>query len=298
MASPIKLEPGANVNNQRIVNVASPSATTDAVNKAYVDNLVSGLSWKADVRAATTTNGTLATAFANSQTVDGVTLVTGDRILVKNQTTQTENGIYVVAVSGAPTRATDADSTTELNNATVSVLDGTANSQTSWTQATKNPTIGSSNIVWGTYAAGQTYTADGNGIELSANQFSLELDGSTLTKGSSGLRVGSGAAGAGLVEASGVLAVGQGTGITVNVDDVAIDPSVVVRKYATSFGDGSATTYVVTHNLGTKDIDPSFRENATDTVILLDWTATSTTTMTVNCAVAPTTNAIRAAVKA
>src|SRR3954447_7874218 len=111
---------GIDATSQRIINVASPSSAADATNKSYVDNLITGLSWKLDVRAATTANGTLATAYANGQVVDGVTLATGDRILIKNQTTQTENGIYTVNASGAPTRATDADATSELNNATVS----------------------------------------------------------------------------------------------------------------------------------------------------------------------------------
>src|SRR5436190_10072507 len=93
--------------SQRIQNVASPSTGTDAANKNYVDGAVNGLDWKSSVRAATTATGTLATAFANGQVIDGVTLATGDRILIKNQSTGSENGIYTVNASGAPTRATD-----------------------------------------------------------------------------------------------------------------------------------------------------------------------------------------------
>ena len=81
-------------------------------------------SWKTAVRVATTAAGTLATAFANGQTVDGVTLATGDRILIKNQGDLKENGIYVVAASGTPTRATDADAGSELVGAVVSVVTG------------------------------------------------------------------------------------------------------------------------------------------------------------------------------
>ena len=180
-----------------------------------MDNLLAGLRWKQPVRVATTANGTLASAFADGSTVDGVTLATGDRILIKDQSTQTENGIYVTAASGAPTRATDADSSAELNSATVFVMAGSVNADRAYTQTTDNPTIGSSNIVFAQFGGGTAYSADGQGLELSGTTFSLELDGTTLAKSGSGLRVGSGAAGAGLTEASGVLAVNPGTGIEV-----------------------------------------------------------------------------------
>lgn len=284
---------GIDVNNQRILAVASPSASTDAVNKTYVDNLVGGLSWKDEVRAATTANGTLASAYENGDVIDGVTLATGDRILIKDQTTQTENGIYTVNVSGAPTRATDADSTAELNNATVLVLDGTVNTARTYTQSTKNPTVGSSNIVWAQSSAGTTYTADGQGIELSGTQFALELDGTSLSKSGSGVRIGSAAAAAGLTESSGLLSVGQGTGIIVNANDVAIDTSVVTRKFSASIGDGSTTAIAVTHSLGSKDGVVSLRRNSDDAVVYADVVMTSTTVTTVTFATAPATNAIR-----
>jgi hypothetical protein len=171
-----RFQNGIDLTGNKAINVASPTALTDGANKGYVDNALAGLSWKADVRVATTTNGTLATAYANGQTIDGQVLATGDRILIKNQTTQTENGIYVVAVSGAPTRSTDADATNELNNATVTVLQGTTNALTSWTQTTPNPVIGSSNIVFATYAAGTVYTAAATGgLQLSSGAFSVLL---------------------------------------------------------------------------------------------------------------------------
>jgi len=246
----VKFKKGVDLVNQKAINVADPTSGTDGANKQYVDNLVSGLSYKDEVRAATTTNGTLASAFANGSSIDGVTLATGNRILIKNQTTQTENGIYTVNASGAPTRATDADSTAELNNATVYVTTGTVNGGLEFTQTTQNPVIGTNNIVFAQKGSGATYTADGLGIEVSANQFTLELDGTTLSKSASGVRIGSGAAGAGLVEATGVLAVGAGTGITVAADTVGLDTSIAVRKFA---ADCVVTTnpQTFTHGLGT-----------------------------------------------
>lgn len=83
--------------------------------------------WKHPVRVATTASGTLATAFDDGSTVDDLTLATGDRILVKDQGTESENGIYVVVASGAPTRAYDMDAPSEVVGAIVYVADGTAN---------------------------------------------------------------------------------------------------------------------------------------------------------------------------
>lgn len=114
---------------------------------------VQGLKWKDSVKVATTANGTLATAYENGDTVDGVTLVTGDRILIKNQSTQSENGIYIVNASGAPTRAGDANVAAELEGATVTVQQGTSNANTTWTQTTDGITLGSSNIVWAQFGS-------------------------------------------------------------------------------------------------------------------------------------------------
>ena len=292
----VKFLTGVDLNNQRGRAFADPTAATDATTKQYVDNLVAGLRWKDPVRVATTADGALATAYENGDTVDGQVLATNDRILLKDQTTQTENGIYTVNASGAPTRATDADSTSELNAATVFVLAGTVNADKAYTQITDNPTIGVSNIVWAQFGAGTAYTADGQGIELSGTTFSLELDGTTLTKSGTGLRIGSGAAGAGLTEASGVLAVGAGTGITVNANDVAVDTSIVARKFSQDVGNGSLTTITVTHNLGTLYVQVELFENSSGATVFCDVTNRATNAVDLVFATAPTSAQYRVVV--
>lgn len=100
------------------------------------------------MRVATTANGALATAFANGQSIDGVTLATGDRILIKNQTAGQENGIYTVNASGTPTRSTDADTASDIADAVVYVSQGTVNADTGWKLVTDSITLGTTPLVF------------------------------------------------------------------------------------------------------------------------------------------------------
>ena len=108
-------------NSQKITGLATPTADGDGATKGYVDSVTQGLDVKDSVKATTTANGTLSSAFANGSTIDGVSLSTNDRILIKNQSTQTENGIYTVNASGAPTRADDLDTGADAAGAFVFV---------------------------------------------------------------------------------------------------------------------------------------------------------------------------------
>ena len=137
-----------------ITGMSSPSASSDVATKGYVDGLVNGVSWKPSVRVATTGAGTLATSFENGDTVDGVVLATGDRILIKDQASGSENGIYVVAASGAPARAADADASAELLGVAVLVREGTSNADKAFVCTNDSVNLGVTSLVWTQMAGG------------------------------------------------------------------------------------------------------------------------------------------------
>lgn len=128
-----------NVNGQKVTNAGTPTDNTDLATKAYVDAVAVGLRQpKASCRVATTAN---LVALSGLLTVDGVTLVAGDRVLVKNQSTGSQNGIYVVA-AGAWSRAPDADTDPEVTSGMFTFVDeGSANADTGWVLSTANPIV-------------------------------------------------------------------------------------------------------------------------------------------------------------
>lgn len=214
-----------NMGGNLITNLAAPVSGTDAVTKNYVDSVLTGLSWKQAVRVATTAPGNLATDFEAGDTVDDVTLVAGDRILIKNQTDQTENGIYVVQSSGAPIRADDANTGAELRGASVYVEEGTTNGDTGWSQTTNGTiVIGSTNIVWAQFSGSGAYAA-GAGLTLTGNTFSItapvaiSLGGTGLTSlGTANQVLGVNAGATGLEYKT----LTAGTGISINHSSGAV----------------------------------------------------------------------------
>jgi hypothetical protein len=198
-----------NLNSNKIINLATPTADTDAANKAYVDGIAQGLDVKASVHVATTTAGTLATSFANGQTIDGVVLVTGDRILIKNQSTASENGIYTVNATGAPTRSTDMNSAAEFAGAFTFVEEGTTLADTGWVCTTNNPVVvGTTPINWSQFSSAGAYAA-GDGLTLVGNVFN----------------------------------VGAGTGITVGADTVSLtNTSLTVNGTSIALGASGTVT--------------------------------------------------------
>jgi hypothetical protein len=132
-----------------VTGMGSPSAGSDVATKTYVDNLVAGLKTRIISRVATTTNVDLTADLQNGDTIDGITLVTGNKVLVKNQSDASKNGIYDVVASGTATRNSDYDTIAELAGQIVVVQEGTTNGDTIYLCTTDtDATLGSSNITF------------------------------------------------------------------------------------------------------------------------------------------------------
>ena len=145
--------------------------------------VVEGLSWKGAVVVATTANGVLATAYENGDTIDGIVLSTGDRILLKDQTSGDENGIYTVNASGAPTRATDFDADSEVvGGAAVVAAEGTANADTIFILTTDDPiVIGTTVLVFASLSVSGAIATEDEGISVDTTANTLNFVGAGVT---------------------------------------------------------------------------------------------------------------------
>ncbi len=150
-----------------IIQPIAPVGAFDLINKSYFDNVITGLTWKTEVKCSTTANHSLS-GIAN---VDGVTVPAGTRVLVRFQTLPEQNGIYTSA-AGAWTRATDADSATEVEASTVLVRSGTLYKNTQWTQSNVITTLGNDPVAYVQISGAGTYT-NGVGLTLTGNVFSI-----------------------------------------------------------------------------------------------------------------------------
>lgn len=252
---------GLDLVSTRIIHVADGSASDDAATWGQVQAFLNGLAWKPAVRAASTATVTVSSPGAS---IDGVSLANGDRVLLKNQSTGSENGVYVWTASGsALTRATDMDSAAKTKSATVWVQEGTANADTEWTQTADSVTLGTTTLTFvQVNASGTTYTAGTNGgLQLSAGAFSVKLPGSS--------------------------------GLTTDSTGLHIDTSIVTRKFAANYGDGSTTSITITHNLGTLDVVWRAWDVSSGVEEDPDVTHATTNTLTIGYAVAPASNAKR-----
>jgi hypothetical protein len=241
------------MNSQKITSLLDPTNPQDGATKNYVDNTAQGLDAKQSVRAASTgANLTL----SGTQTVDGVALVANDRVLVKDQTTPANNGIYVVA-SGAWTRATDMDTWAEVPGAFTFVEQGTVNADTGWVStADQGGTLGTTAITWTQFSGAGQITA-GAGLTKTGNQIDAVAGDSSLIVNADELHVN--------------------TAVIATVASLASYPKKFVAALA-----GTSSPETVTHNLNTRDIQLTVLNGASPyTAVEVDWDATTVNTATI-----------------
>ena len=245
----------------KVINLPTPSASGDAASKSYVDSLVEGLAWKDSCRVATQSNLNLASPGA---TIDGISMASQDRVLVRSQSTASENGIYVWnGASTAMTRSLDASTFPELEQAVTTVEEGTS-AATTYRQDQINGTIDSSTISWVTFGTAAPAASESTaGIAELATQ--AETDA-----GTDDLRIVTPLK----------LATWSGR----------------IKKYSVSIGDGSATSYTVTHNLASRDVHVIVYNASTYDEVITDVTHATTNTLTIVFASAPGSNAYRVVV--
>jgi hypothetical protein len=246
----------------KATGLPAPSDSSDAATKGYVDSAVEGLAWKDSCRVATQSNINLSSPGA---AIDGIPLSSGDRVLVRSQTAEAENGLYIWnGAASAMTRALDASTADELEQAVVTVEEGTSAGAT-YRQTAVNFTLGSDPVAWTTFG-----TAAGAASESSA----------------------------------GIAEIATQTETDTGTDDARfVTPAKLaawsgrIKKYAANIGDGSNTQYDVTHNLGTRDVQIGvYRNSGSYDEIICEMSRPDTNTVRLNFAAAPSSNAYRVVV--
>ena len=162
------------LNSQTITNLADPVNASDAASKSFVESTAQGLDVKDSCVAATTANITISTALNNGDTLDGVTLSTNDRVLVKDQSTASENGIYVVGSS--PARADDLAAGADAAGFFTFVEQGTVNADNGFvcTSDKGSAVVGTNNLTIAQFSGAGQVTA-GDGLDKSGNTLSVDL---------------------------------------------------------------------------------------------------------------------------
>lgn len=246
----------------KITNLPAPVSANDAVRLADLNSAVEGLAWKDSCRVATAADLNLASPGA---TIDGITMVANDRVLVKAQTTGAANGIYVWnGAAVAATRALDANTANELEQAITTVEEGTSAGAT-FRQTAVNFTLDTTAVAWAAFGTATPAASETTaGIAELATQ--AETDAGT--------------------------------------DDLRIVTPLKLATYANrklkvgaSIGDGAATQYTVTHNLGTRDVTVGVYRNAAPyDEVLVDRERDTINSCVIRFAAAPAANAYRVVV--
>lgn len=267
---------------QTIINLGAPTAPSDGATKGYVDSVATGLDVKDSVRAASLGDITVASPGA---TIDGVTLGLGDRVLLKNQTAPAENGIYTFNGAGVSlTRAADADSSAEVTTGMFALVVAGTQTGTGWILTTPDPIVlGTTALTFAQFSAAASYIGTPNRIIVTGNQIDIaptyagQISLTTL-----------GTVTAGTWQATPVGVAYGGTGATTAAG--ARSALGAVGKYAITIGTG-ATSYTITHALGTSDVIVRTYEVATNVEVFAELTLVDANNVRLDFGNAPTAGA-------
>ena len=293
---------------------ADPTQALQAATKQYVDAVAEGLHIHASVETATTASVDLSSPPA---AIDGVTLANNMRVLVKNQSTTSQNGIYVYnSASAILERASDFNSSSEIQGGDfVFVTGGSTYDNSGWVQTEKVTTVGTDPILFTQFSGAGTYLA-GNGLTLTGNTFSINtgvtvdlstaqtLTNKTLTSPVvSGLYLSDNNI---IVEGTNdihettlvftdptqdnTITFKNASGTVAFTSDI---PSDIARKFSANVGNGSATSFSVNHNLGSRDVVVNVYDNATYDTVETDVVRTDSNNVTVSFSAVPSNNAYR-----
>lgn len=268
--------------------------TSTLATVSYVDTAVqtaqSGLDVKLSVRAATTANITL----SGEQTIDGVSVVAGNRVLVKNQSTASENGIYVASASGW-TRATDAENGELSAGSFTFVEEGTEYGDTGWVISTNGAiTVGSTNITWTQFSGAGAFTA-GNGLTQTGTTFNVVGTANRIDVTADAVDISANYVGQSSITTVGTISTGawQGNTIALAYGGTGATTAAGARsnlgattKYAASNTllepTSNVVTWTITHNLNTEDVTVQMRDLGTDALVEADVVITSANVVTIS----------------
>lgn len=302
------------------ISVATPTADAHAATKGYVDAARSGLDVKDSVRAATTASINISTDLQSGDIIDGVTLATGDRVLVKNQSSGAENGIYVVVATGAASRSTDADTSAEVTSGMFTfVAEGSTNADSGWVLSTNDTiTLGTTALTFAQFSGAGQITA-GAGLTKSGNTIDVVGTADRITANADSIDIASTYVGQSTITTLGTVTTGTWSASTIAIakggtnattesgartnlavggtQGAGVSAPVLSRKVALTIGDASAATFTVTHAFNTRDVQVEIYETASPYAsVICDVERTTVDAVTISFATAPGSGAYRVVV--